>query len=157
MNTMLTEVERSEIEAEIRRAEKPRMAAADTLKIVQRHHGWVSDEHLKDAAVMLGMTPCELESIATFYSGIFRRPVGRHVITLCDSVSCWIMGYNPVREHLSTRLGIGFGETTSDGRFTLLPCACLGVCEQAPAMMVDEDVHGDLTPEKVDRILTRYE
>lgn len=153
---MLNESTRQEIEAVIGHAEYKRGAASDVLKIVQHHHGWVSDEHLKEAAGLLALTPCELDSIATFYSGIYRRPVGRHVITLCDSVSCWIMGYNPIREHLSVRLGIRFGETTSDGRFTMLPCACLGVCEKAPAMMIDGDVHGDLTPEKTDGILERY-
>jgi NADH-quinone oxidoreductase subunit E len=154
---MLTDDDKAEIAAEIRHAEHPRAAAPDALKIVQRHHGWVSDEHLAEAAALLGLTPCELDSLATFYSGIYRRPVGRHVITLCDSVSCWIMGSNPVREHLAARLGIDHGQTTPDGRFTLLPCACLGVCEQAPAMMIDDDVWGDLTPEKVEKILAGYQ
>ena len=153
---MLTQEERQEIEAEVAAAERKRAAASDALKLVQRHRGWVSDEAIEEVAGMLGMSPCELDSIATFYSGIHRRPVGRHVILVCDSVSCWIMGYNPIREHLTARLGIGLGETTADGRFTLLPAACLGVCEQAPAMLVDGDVHGDLTTEKVDQILARY-
>jgi NADH-quinone oxidoreductase subunit E len=137
-------------------AEHKRAAASDALKIVQRHRGWVSDDALKEVAALLEMSPSSLDSIATFYSGIYRRPVGRHVIQVCDSVSCWIMGYHPIRAHLAERLGIDLGQTTADGRFTLLPAACLGVCEQAPAMLIDGDVHGDLTPEKVDAILPKY-
>ena len=156
-NAMLSDAERREIAAEIAGAEKKRMAAADALKVVQRHHGWISDEALKGVAAMLDMSPCELDSIATFYCGIYRQPVGRHVILICDSVSCWIMGHHPIREHLTTRLGIKLGQTTADGRFTLLPTACLGVCEQAPAMMIDEHVHGNLTADKVDDILKQYE
>ncbi len=82
--------------------------------------------------------------------------MGRHVIFICDSVSCWIVGYHGIREHLTTRLGITLGETTPDGRFTLLPIACLGACDQAPAMMIDGDLHVLLTPEKVDVVLAKY-
>jgi len=79
--------------------------------------------------------------------------VGRHVIMLCDSVSCWIMGYDRMREHLAVHLGIGFGETTPDNRFTLLPIVCLGACEQAPAMTLNNDLHGNLDPAKIDSLL----
>ena len=82
--------------------------------------------------------------------------MGRHVILVCDSVSCYVTGYEIVRDHLIRRLGIGLGETTADGRFTLLPVACLGLCEQAPAMMIGDDVHGNLTPERMDAILANY-
>lgn len=153
---MLTPDEQREIAEVLEHAERPRAAASDALKVVQRRHGWVSDEALQDVAEALGMAPCDLDGLATFYSGIYRRPVGRHVILICDSVSCWIMGYHRLRAHLTTRLAIELGQTTADGRFTLLPAACLGLCEQAPAMMVDADVHGHLTPEKVDAILSQY-
>ena len=94
---------------------------------------------IRDIGELLEMSPADLDSVATFYNLIFRKPVGRHVIMLCDSVSCWIMGYERMREHLTGRLGIRFGETTPDNRFTLLPIVCLGACEQAPAMMVDNE------------------
>jgi NADH-quinone oxidoreductase subunit E len=94
--------------------------------------------------------------VATFYNLIFRRPVGRHVIMVCDSVSCWIMGCDRVRKHLHDRLGIGPGETTPDHRFTLLPIVCLGCCDHAPAMTVDSDLHGDLDPQKIDAVLEKY-
>jgi NADH-quinone oxidoreductase subunit E len=79
------------------------------------------------------------------------------VILLCDSVSCYVMGYQPLAEHLNRRLGITWGRTTADGRFTLLPVACLGACDHAPAMMIDEDLHGDLTAPKVDEVLAKYD
>ena len=154
---MLTEEERREIEEETERSGHWAAASLDALQIVQRHRGWVSDELLRETAEILRMTPDELDNVATFFSLIFRRPVGKHVILLCDSVSCWVMGYNQVREHLSARLGIGPGQTTADGLFTLLPVACLGACDRAPAMMIDEELYGGLNPNEIDRILATYQ
>jgi NADH-quinone oxidoreductase subunit E len=153
---MLTNEEKREIEAEVEKYRRRRAAGPEALKIVQKHRGWVSDESLKDVAHYLDMTADELDSVGTCYSLIFRRPVGRHVILLCDSVSCWVMGYEQILAHLRERFGIGWGETTRDGRFTLLPSACLGACDQAPVMMVDEDLHTYLEPEKIDKILEQY-
>ena len=153
---MLTAEESDEIEREAAHYPKREAVSIDALKIVQRHRGWISDESLTDIARHLGMSPTDLDSIATFYNLIFRRPVGRHVITVCDSVSCWIMGGERICEHLQERLGIGPGETTADDRFTLLPTVCLGCCDHAPAMMVAGDLHPDLTPDKIDRELERY-
>jgi NADH-quinone oxidoreductase subunit E len=102
------------------------------------------------------MTPDELDNVATFYNLIFRKPVGRHVILLCDSVSCWIMGYERLREAFKNRLGIDFGETTPDERFTFLPIVCLGTCDHAPAMMIDDELYRDLDPAKLDEILTKH-
>jgi len=153
---MLTDDEKREIESHFPAYVTRRSVAPEALGIVQRRRGWVTDEDVKDVAEFLGMAPDEVDGLATFYSMIFRRPVGRHVILVCDSVSCWVTGYDGLREHLEARLGIALGGTTADGRFTLLPAACLGVCEHAPVMMVDEDLHLDLTPEKLDEILARY-
>ncbi len=153
---MLTDGEKHEITAEFPRYAQKRALSIDALKIVQRHRGWISEEALREVAAFLEMTPAELDDVATFYNLIFRRPVGRHVILLCDSVSCWVMGYETVRGHLAQRLGIQPGETTADGRFTLLPIACLGTCDHAPALMIDDDLHRDLTPEKLDAILANY-
>jgi NADH-quinone oxidoreductase subunit E len=153
---VLTPEERHEIEIELERYPNKQAVCIDAMKIVQRHRGWVSDESLQDIAELLGMSLEDLDGIATFYNLIFRKPVGRHVILVCDSVSCWIMGYDRVREHLTSRLGIKLGETTKDARFTLLPIVCLGACDHAPAMMVDDDLHGDLDPQKIDSILEQY-
>ena len=154
---MLTPEERQEIEAELAHYPNKQSVCIDAMQIVQRHRGWVSDESIKDLAEFLGMSVEDLDGVATFYNLIFRRPVGRHVIMVCDSVSCWIMGYEQLREQLSKRLGVKMGETTADGRFTLLPIVCLGTCDRAPAMMVDGDLHRDLDPQKLDGILEKYQ
>lgn len=150
---MLTEEEKREIEAEFKRYEHKRAACVEALKIVQRRRGWVSDEELYDLAAMLDMTPDELDSVATFYNLIYRRPVGKHVIHVCNTISCWIMAQHEVFEHLRRRLGIGWGGTSSDGNFTLLPVPCLGACDQAPVMMIDQELYGGLTPQRLDEIL----
>ena len=153
---MLTAEEKKEIEAEFPRYEQKRAACVEALKIVQRHRGWVSDEALIAVADFLEMTPAELDGVATFYNLIFRKPVGKHIILVCDSVSCWIMGYERILQHLQDRLGIVLGETSADGVFTLLPIVCLGACDQAPAMMIDDELYGNLDPAKIDEILTKY-
>src|ERR1700690_2550056 len=153
---MITEIERREIEQEIKKAPTKKALPIYVLKLGQKHRRWVPDEALEEAADMLGMTPAEIDSVATFFSLIFRRPVGKHVIFVCDSVSCWLVGYEDIKKHLVEMLGISMGETTKDGRFTLLPSACLGVCDEAPAMMIDDDLYTKLTPSLVDEILQKY-
>ncbi len=154
---MLSEEDKKEILTEIGQNETPQAACLEALKIVQKHQRWVSDEGIRDLAPLLGMTPDELDAVATFYPFVFRRSVGRHVICLCDTISCWIMGSETMFDHLTKRLGITMGQTSADGRFTLLPVSCIGACDHAPAMMIDQELHGDLTPEKIDGILERYE
>lgn len=154
---MLSEKEIQEITAELAHCVTKASASIEALNIVQRHRGWVSDEAVKDVAGMLDMTPHELDAVATFYSFIFRRPVGRHVILICDSISCFVMGYNPLLDILKSKMGIAFGETTADNRFTLLPISCLGACDRAPAMMVDEDLYGPVTAEMMEEILKKYD
>jgi NADH-quinone oxidoreductase subunit E len=153
---MLTMEERQEIEAELSHYEQKRAVCVEAMKVVQRHRGWVSDESIKDIAALLEMTAEELDAVATFYNLIFRKPVGKHVILVCDSVSCWIMGYERMRERLKAGLGINLGETTADGQFTLLPTVCLGTCDHAPALMIDHETYGDLDEAKVDAIIARY-
>ncbi|HEX6305957.1 MAG TPA: NADH-quinone oxidoreductase subunit NuoE [Anaerolineales bacterium] len=153
---MLTEAERQEIEKELEHYEYKRAACIEALKILQRHRGWVSDEGLTDLAPLLEMSAAELDNVATFYNLIYRQPVGEHVILLCDSISCWLMGYENIRDYLQDHLGIKYGETTEDGKFTLIPMVCLGTCDHAPAMMVGEDLYRDLTPEKIDQIIEKY-
>jgi NADH-quinone oxidoreductase subunit E len=147
---------RQEISALAQAAEFKRAAGLDALKVVQKRFGYICDRHLAEVAALLEMSPAELDGVATFYNLIFRRPVGRHVILLCDSVACWVMGEGAARTQLRERLGINPGETTADGRFTLLPIVCLGHCDHAPAMMVDADQYGDLDAGRLDAILDRY-
>jgi NADH-quinone oxidoreductase subunit E len=133
-----------------------RAAAIEALKLVQRRHRWVSDGRLRQLAALLAMTPDELDGVATFYNLVFRRPVGRHVILLCDGVSCWIMGQEGLVEHCARRLGLSPGMTTPDDRFTLLPTVCLGYCDHAPALMIGDDLHGDVDPARLDALFERY-
>ncbi len=154
---MLTEEERREIEAEFQHYAQKRAVCIDALKIIQRHRGWVSDEGIRDLAGFLEMTPDELDSVATFYNLIFRKPVGKHVILICDSVSCWIMGYDRIRENLTARLRIKLGETSPDGEFTMLPIPCLGACDHAPALMIDDELYQDLDIHKIGQIIESIE
>lgn len=132
-------------------------ACIEALKVVQDHRRWISDESLKDVAEYMEMSPDELDSVATFYNLLFRKPVGRHIILVCDSISCWVMGYEKIRDHLYNKLGIKYGETTADDRFTILPNPCLGTCDCAPALMIDNDLYRNLTTEQLDDILKKYE
>jgi NADH-quinone oxidoreductase subunit E len=150
---VLNEEELNAIRDEIAGAEDVRQCSIEALKIVQRVRGFVSDEAVRDVAPVLGMTPDELDGIATFYPFIFRRPVGRHIILVCDSVTCWVLGYETIVESLRECLGIGFGETTTDGRFTLLPVSCIGACDHAPAAMIDGRLYGDLNRQRIKEIL----
>jgi NADH-quinone oxidoreductase subunit E len=153
---VLTPVEREEIEAEFTNYPDKRSICIDAMRIVQKHRGWISDEAVRDISDLLGISTTELDGVASFYNLLFRRPVGRHVIYLCDSVSCWIMGCTHIEQHLSKQLSIGLGETTPDDRFTFLPIVCLGACDHAPVMMIDGDTHLDLDAAKIGSILERY-
>lgn len=125
----------------------------EALKIVQKYQGWVSDESLLAVADYLGLPPDELEGVATFFNMIFRRPVGKNVILLCDSVACWMLGCDGLKDHITKRLGIEYGQTTADNLFTLIPVPCLGDCDKAPVMMIGDDTHRNLTPAKIDALI----
>ncbi len=146
-----------EIEAAMAPYPVRQAAAIDALRIVQRHQGWVSDEAIAELSKLLEMPIAELDGTASFYNLIFRRPVGRHVILACDSVSCWLMDSKKLMSHIAGCLGVDPGRTTADGRFTLLPVVCLGACDRAPAMMIDEDLHTNVDPDRIGEILDKYE
>jgi NADH-quinone oxidoreductase subunit E len=149
----LTELEVGKIEQEIAHLPDRQSAAIDAMKIVQDHRGWISDNSLAAIAQLLGMSIDELDGIATFYNLIYRQPVGERVILFCDSVSCWLMDGEKVCKKLSTKLGVEFGQTTDDNKYTLLPVTCLGDCDHAPAMMVGDELHHDLTVDNLDEHL----
>jgi NADH-quinone oxidoreductase subunit E len=154
--SMLSDAERREIEAEMTRYPTRQAASVDAMQIVQRHRGWVSDESLEDIAALLQMSVDKLEGVATFYNMIFRRPVGRHVVLVCNSVTCWMLGADRLRDAVSRAAGAEVGATSPDGRFTLLPIVCLGACDHAPALMIDGDLHADVDPARVGDLLARY-
>ncbi len=150
---MLPEDLKQALEGKIAVSEHPRELAVDVIFAVQDRFGFLSDELLEDTAALLRMTPLELNEIATFYEFIYRQPVGKYVIHVCDGVVCWIQEHQTVLDYLREKLGIGFGETSADRRFTLLPTCCLGYCDRAPAMMINRKVYGTLTRERIDQIL----
>lgn len=151
MNLSTAEIQA--IREEAAHYEKPSAAAIEALKLVQAERGWVSDENLRELAELLDMSPAELDSVATFYNLIYRRPVGKRVIHYCDSVSCWMLGAEELRESLCAKLGVKLGETTADGEFTLLPIVCLGACDKAPVVMVGDKTHFNVNPAKLDELL----
>lgn len=123
------------------------------MKELQRHYGWLTDEAVTEAAGLLGLSSLQVEELATFYEMIYRRPVGRHVIRVCDSISCWAMGGESLLKFLSDSLAIEPGGSTEDKLFTLLPCSCLGNCGEAPCLMIGERQFGRVTPEHALKIL----
>ncbi|GGB00570.1 NADH-quinone oxidoreductase subunit NuoE [Puia dinghuensis] len=153
---MLSDAEITAINHEISLVPHKKAAVIEALKVILQHRHWVSDECVESVAELLEMSPAEVDSVASFYNLIFRKPVGRHVIHLCDSISCYVMGYEELYQALQQMLDIRFGETDTDGRFTLLPNCCLGCCDHAPALMIDEDLYQDVKPGQLKRMLKKY-
>jgi NADH-quinone oxidoreductase subunit E len=150
---MIPEQLKNEFEQRVTSAVTNREAAVDVMKELQRYYGWLTDEAVQETADLLGLSPLQVEELATFYEMIYRRPVGRHVIHVCDSISCWSLGGESLLKQFERLLGISVGATTADGLFTLLPCCCLGNCGNAPAVMVAERQFGPVTPEQAEAIV----
>jgi NADH-quinone oxidoreductase subunit E len=152
--TGLSATEISEINAEMVRYADKTAVSIEALKIVQKHRRWISDETLVAIADFLEISSAQLEGVATFYNLIYRKPVGKTVIHYCNSVSCWMMGAEGIRERLCRHLNVGLGEMTTDGNYTVLPIVCLGACDHAPVVMVGKQLKYGITEENaVDTIL----
>src|SRR5262245_27510682 len=130
-----------------------RGALLPVLHLAQDTFGYISLEVEEYVAGLFELTPAHVHEVVTFYTLFFRAPKGHHVVSVCHNLSCHLMGAKTIIEHLTRRLEIEVGETTADGRVTLLTVECLCACEQAPMMQVDDRYEGNLTPDKVDRIL----
>ena len=152
---MLPEELKKTLVEKITHADHPREMVVDVLLALQDHHGFLSDDAVEAAAALLGMSPLEVEELATFYTFIYREPVGKYVIHVCDSVICWMDGYESLKDYLCKKLDIAVGATTADGLFTLLPVCCIGYCDLSPAMLINRKVYGHLTPPKIDEILEK--
>lgn len=143
--------------AEVRRLQarypEPRAALLPVLHMAQEAFGAISLEVEEYVAELFGLSPAHVHEVVTFYTLFFRERPGRHVLSVCHNLSCHLAGAPQILAHLQRRLGVGVGETTPDGRFTLLSVECLCACEHAPMMQVDDRYEFDLTPEKVDRLL----
>jgi NADH-quinone oxidoreductase E subunit len=121
--------------------------------IQQERGGWFSDETIRDTAELFGVPDIHVRGIVGFYDMFHDKPVGRHVVRLCKTLSCKLRGADELRAHVKGRYGVGHGETTADGAFTFRCFECLGHCTTAPMMLVDEERHENLTVESLDRIL----
>lgn len=150
---MLSESIEKELENRIANSAHPRELMIDVMTALQEAYGYLSDEALEKAAAMLHMDPVELEQLATFYNFLYREPVGKYVIHVCDSVICFLDGYPTIRDYLCKKLEIEMGQTTKDGLFTLLPTCCLGYCDRSPAILINRKVYGPLTVEQLDDII----
>jgi NADH-quinone oxidoreductase subunit E len=133
-----------------------RAALLPALRIAQAELGHLSDDAFRLVARLLDVPDTDVHGTATFYSLLRRKAAGRHAISVCQNLSCTLLGAEPLIKHLRDRLGVDEGEVTPDGRFSYHRIECIGRCDGAPAMLVNDDYHGDLTPEKIDAILDKY-
>ena len=152
---MLTEKLKAELQHRIKNSEHRRELMVDVMTAIQEAYGYLSDEALEVAAELLEMDPTELEQLATFYTFIYREPVGKYVIRVCDSVVCWMDGYVKIRDYLCRKLNIEMGQTTPDGLFTLIPTCCIGYCDKSPAIMINKEVYGPVTAEQLDDMIEK--
>lgn len=136
-------------------ADRQRSALIPLLFVIQRERGWVDNAGVNFLARFLGLEVTDVWETATFYSMFNLRPVGRHHIQICKTLSCKIMGEPEITEHICQKLKIHPGETTEDGKFTVTLVECLGSCGTAPMMQIGFDYYEDLTTEKVDKILDK--
>ncbi|NOX62476.1 MAG: NADH-quinone oxidoreductase subunit NuoF [Chloroflexi bacterium] len=156
---MLSDTARSEIQALMGRYPQPRSAILPALYVAQREIGWLPTEAMDEIATLFGMEPMEVYAIAGFYNMLYKEPKGRYHIEICTNVPCKLRGADKMAEHLQKRLGVGFGETTEDGQFTLDHMECLGSCATGPMFFVRRSgsdwgrYYEDLTPERIDAIL----
>ena len=154
---MLSEKSLAEIARERTKypSDQARSALLAALRIAQEEHGYLSESLMDYVADLLGLPAIQVYEVATFYTMYDLKPVGRHKLCVCGSVSCFLNGSDAVLAHLSDRLGVGIGETTADGVFTLQEVECLGACKDAPMMQVGDRYYENLTPESLDVLLAQ--
>ncbi|MBO2520921.1 MAG: NADH-quinone oxidoreductase subunit NuoE [Clostridia bacterium] len=148
------EKHKEKIEEIIARYPKKRSALMPLLHLAQEERGWIADEDIEAVAAILGETKSVVESVCSFYSLFYRRPMGKYVITVCGNITCGLSGAQELVDHLERRLGIKVGETTPDGLITLLVTGeCIAACDGAPALQVNLEYCGNVTPERADEII----
>ncbi len=153
---MFSEPALKEIEEIKARYPSPESAVVPALYIAQREFGWLSHEAMQCVADALNVPEAKVRGTASFYSMFKHKQMGRHLIQLCTNVSCMILGAERLVDFLKSKYGLEPGSTTEDGRFSLVIMECIGACGGAPAMLVNEDSHDNLTEERIEEILNRY-
>lgn len=155
---LLSAEQRQEIDTWIAKypRDQKQSAVMTALFIVQKDHGYLTVELMDAVAHYLEMPPIAVYEVASFYTMYEQKPVGRHLVNVCTSISCKLRDSAAVVDHLEEKLGIKLGETTQDGCFTIRSVECLGACVHAPMMQVDNDYHEKLTTDKIDTVLEKY-
>lgn len=151
---MLSPNARKRIESLKSEYETNQSALIPALHVAQADQGWLSEETQGEVATILDVTPQSVREVVTFYTMFHQRPVGRYLLQVCRNLSCCLKGGHRLQKQIEERLGIQEGETTQDGRFTLVSVECLGSCGTAPVLMVNDRYHEDVTPAEIDRLLT---
>ena len=136
---------------------RKRSALIPSLQLAQKEAGFLSHETICDIAKLFDLTPNEVNEVASFYTMLFRKPVGKYVIQICTNISCLLCNAEEIMSHLTGKLGIKPGETTPDGKYTLLEVECLASCGTSPVIQINDTYYEELTPEKVDKILDSLE
>lgn len=157
---MLSEQIQTRINRELKKypADQKQSAVMAALRFVQDEKGWIATEDMADVASYLGMAQMAVYEVATFYHMYNLKPMGRHTITVCTNLSCTLCGAGDTVAYLGSKLGIGFGEVTKDGKFGLREGECMGACIDAPLFTINnKKMCGRLTAEKIDQILAELE
>jgi len=153
MSREISETLKMRIEGLVARYPKKQAAVLPVIHLIQREFGYISEEQERWVADLLEINPVRVREVVTFYSMISQKRLGKYHIQVCSNLTCSLMGAESLIEYLTEKLGIKPGETTEDGKFTLTTVECLGACEQAPGMMINDDFYGRLNKEKLDKIL----
>lgn len=145
-----------EIEAAVEKYGNSRSSLLPVLQDIQRKHKYISEFAQQETARLLGIHPVEVYSVISFYSFLHSKPMGRNIVRLCQTITCDLMGKDEVANAIKRELGIGFGETSKDNKFTLEYANCLGMCDQGPAMLINDKIYSKLSPEKAISIINEY-
>jgi NADH-quinone oxidoreductase subunit E len=150
---MLSEETKAKIEKETGKYPSRAAATKSALRYAQEENGWITDDVVTEVADLLAVEPIRVYEVATFYDMFYTEPVGRHQLRVCTNVSCMLRGSGEIVDYLKDKLGVGFGETTEDGRFTLLEAECLSACGGAPMLMCGDHYFECLTRARIDELL----
>ncbi len=141
------------LNAIVSKSETKRSALIPVLREIQNEYGYLSAQSMEEAATMLEISPSSVQNVATFYTMFFTEPAGKHIVWVCRTLSCALRGAEHVEHHMCEKLGIKTGETTPDGKITLMEAECLASCGTAPVMLVDNTLEGNLTKARVDQVI----
>jgi NADH-quinone oxidoreductase subunit E len=141
------------LNAIVSKSETKRSALIPVLREIQNEYGYLSAQSMEEAANMLGISPSSVQNVATFYTMFFTEPAGKHIVWVCRTLSCALRGAEHVEHHMCEKLGIKTGETTPDGKITLMEAECLASCGTAPVMLVDNTLEENLTIARVDQVI----